>query len=428
MSPAIITLIILLITVILLVTEKIPMALTAMMCSIALVLTGVIDAKTAFSYFGNSNIILFAAMFVIGYAFFETGMANKVGGLITRFTKTERQLVIVLMLVSGVLSMFLSNTGTTAVFMPLVIGLAASSGFSRSRLLYAMMVSVSIGGTATLLGGPGWLLVKAQVEQSVPGATFGLFEPSKIGIPLFIISFIFMATVGYRMTPVREGELEQVSKEEAATKQEKAAKIPAWKGKVAVLVLIGTVIAMIFESTIGIPLWLSAVIGAMVLVLTGTISENEAYKAISWKTLFMFAGILPLSIALKTSGAGDMIGNAMLKMMGNTTNPYVITAVLILIPMIMTNFMSSATTMALMSPIGVSVALKMGADPTAVIMAIAFSSTLAIATPIGQPGNAMIYGPSGLEFRDYARAGLPLTAIMYVIVVFMVPSIWPFFA
>jgi di/tricarboxylate transporter len=129
MNPAVITLLLLLFAVIMFIWEKIPLALTSMIVCIALVLTGVIDAKTAFAGFVNSNVILFVAMFIVGGALFETGMANKIGGLVTKFAKTERQLIIAVMSITGLMSGVLSNTGTAAVLIPVVVGIAARSGF-----------------------------------------------------------------------------------------------------------------------------------------------------------------------------------------------------------------------------------------------------------------------------------------------------------
>ena len=122
-----------------------------------------------------------------------------------------------------------------------------------------------------------------------------------------------------------------------------------------------------------------------------------------------------------------MIADVILKAMGNTTNPYIITWVCMLIPCVLSQFLSNATTMAVFTPLGVSVATAIGADPTAVIMAISVGACLAIATPIGQPGNAMIYGPSGLKFIDYAKPGIPLLLIMYLVSVVLIPNLWPFF-
>ena len=135
MSHATITLLFLLFAIIMFMWEKIPLGLTSMIVCVGLVVTGVLDWKTAFSGFIDSNVILFVAMFIVGGALFETGMANKIGGIVTHFAKSEKQLIIAIMVIVGFMSGVLSNTGTAAVLIPVVIGIAAKSGYSRSRLL-----------------------------------------------------------------------------------------------------------------------------------------------------------------------------------------------------------------------------------------------------------------------------------------------------
>ena len=124
MSPSTITLLFLLFAVIMFVLEKIPLGVTSMIVCIGLVVTGVLDVKTAFAGFIDSNVILFVAMFIVGGALFETGMANKIGGIVTKFAKTERMLIIAIMVIVGLMSGILSNTGTAAVLNPVVIGIA----------------------------------------------------------------------------------------------------------------------------------------------------------------------------------------------------------------------------------------------------------------------------------------------------------------
>ena len=120
MSPATITLIFLAFAILLFVTEKIPLGLTSMVVCIGLVVTGVLSVGDAFSGFINSNVILFVAMFIVGGALFETGMANEIGSLVTKFAKTERGLIVAIMVIVGGMSGFLSNTGTAAVLIPVV--------------------------------------------------------------------------------------------------------------------------------------------------------------------------------------------------------------------------------------------------------------------------------------------------------------------
>lgn len=125
MNPTVITLCFLAFAIIMFVLEKIPLGLTATIVSVGLCVTGVLEPKQAFAGYVDSNVILCVAMFVVGQALFETGMANKIGGLVTKFAKSERQLIIAIMVITGLMSGFLSNTGSAAVLIPVVVGIAA---------------------------------------------------------------------------------------------------------------------------------------------------------------------------------------------------------------------------------------------------------------------------------------------------------------
>lgn len=155
MEPITLTLCLLVFAIVMFVWEKVPLAVTSMIVCVALVITGVLNIKQAFAGFIDTNVILFVAMFIVGGALFETGMANKVGGVITRFAKTEKQLIFTIMVVVGLMSGVLSNTGTAAVLIPVVIGVAAKSGFSRSRLLMPLVFAAALGGNLSLIGAPG---------------------------------------------------------------------------------------------------------------------------------------------------------------------------------------------------------------------------------------------------------------------------------
>lgn len=154
MSAATITLLFLLFAVVMFVFEKIPLGVTSMIVCIGLVVTGVLDIKTAFAGFIDSNVILFVAMFIVGGALFETGMANKIGGIVTHFAKSERSLIVAIMVIVGLMSGFLSNTGTAAVLIPVVIGIAAKSGYARSKLLMPLVFAAAMGGNLSLIGAP----------------------------------------------------------------------------------------------------------------------------------------------------------------------------------------------------------------------------------------------------------------------------------
>lgn len=177
MSATTITLLFLLFAIIMFVWEKIPLGLTSMIVCVGLVVTGVLDWKTAFSGFIDSNVILFVSMFIVGGALFETGMANRIGGIVTHFAKSERQLIVAIMVIVGVMSGFLSNTGTAAILIPVVIGIAAKSGYSRSRLLMPLVFAAAMGGNLSLIGAPGNMIAQSSMEKM--GKSFGFLNMQK---------------------------------------------------------------------------------------------------------------------------------------------------------------------------------------------------------------------------------------------------------
>ena len=174
MDPMIITLILLAFAIVMFVLEKIPLALTSMIVCIALVVTGVLSIEEAFEGFIDTNVILFVAMFIVGGALFETGMANKLGGIVTKFARTERQLIVTIRVGVGAMAGFLSNTGTAAVLIPVVIGIAAKSGYSRSKLLMPLVFAAAMGGNLSLIGAPGNLIAQSALQEI--GLSFGFFE------------------------------------------------------------------------------------------------------------------------------------------------------------------------------------------------------------------------------------------------------------
>lgn len=331
MSQATITLLFLAFAIVMFVMEKLPLGVTSMIVCIGLVVTGVLDVGTAFAGFIDSNVILFVAMFIVGGALFETGMANKIGSLVTRFAKTERMLIVAIMVIVGVMSGVLSNTGTAAVLIPVVVGIAAKSGYRRSRFLMPLVFAAAMGGNLSLIGAPGNMIAQSALEKI--GLKFGFFEYAIVGLPILIVGILFYATVGYKLLPNREPQDQEDFYTEKDFNQ-----VPAWKQWTSLVILVMTLLAMIFEDQIGIKLCISGGIGALLLILTGVISEKEALKSIDLKTIFLFGGTLSLAAALEETGAGAMIADKVIGALGASPSPYMLTFVVFLLCCIMTNF------------------------------------------------------------------------------------------
>ena len=391
-----------------------------MIVCVGLVVTGVLEWQTAFAGFIDSNVILFVAMFIVGGALFETGMANKIGGIVTHFAKTERQLIVAIMVIVGVMSGFLSNTGTAAILIPVVIGIAAKSGYSRSRLLMPLVFAAAMGGNLTLIGAPGNMIAQSGMEGI--GLKFGFFDYAKVGVPILIVGIIYFAFIGYKFLPNKEGSDEGIFDE-----SKDFSHVPKWKQYLSLVILLLTLVGMIFEEQLGIKLCVIGCMGALALMVTGVISEKDALASIDLKTIFLFGGTLSLAAALEQTGAGELIAEKVIGMLGDNPSPYVLTFVIFMLCCVMTNFMSNTATTALMVPIGISIAQGMGADPSAVLMACVIGGSCAYATPIGMPANTMVVTAGGYTFKDYAKAGVPMILVATVVSMILLPIFYPFF-
>jgi anion transporter len=383
----------------------------------------VLKPADAFAGFVNSNVLLFMGMFIVGAAFFDTGMAQKVGGLVTRFAKTERQLIVAVMVITGLMSGVLSNTGTAAVLIPVIIGISAKSGFARSKLMIPLVLAAAMGGNLSLIGAPGNMIAQSALEGL--GMKFGFFEYAKVGLPILVIGIIYFALIGYKLLPDHKDA--ELDKDSVFARHDDYSNVPVWKQYFSLIVLVLTVIAMIFEEQIGIKLYVSAWIGALVLVASGVLTEKKAMKSIDMNTILLFVGSLALAKALETSGAGEYIADTIIKTLGTNPSPLILLFVVLLLSSVMTNFMSNTATTALLVPISLSLANAMGADPRAVLMATVIGGSMAYATPIGMPANTMVYGIGGYKFKDYVKVGVPLIIVSLVVSMILLPILFPFY-
>ena len=424
------TLIVLAVMAVLFVTEIIPLAITSLGGAITLGLMGIITPKVVFSGLSDSTVVLFAGMFVVGAALFYTGLAQKIGETVVSHAGTsENGLMLAIMLVTATMSAFLSNTGTTAALLPVVVGICAVAKIPASRQLMPLAFAAGIGGIITMVGTPPNIIVSGTLTK-FGEQPFGFFEFAWIGIPLTIATIVFMMLIGKHLLPKHEitdaGDVEQ---EVAAEDISNDPKKQLFSG----LILLGVILAMILGEPlkehfgINLPLSMVAVIGAMLCVLTGCLNEKQAYTSIDWVTIFLFAGMMPVATALDQSGAGKMIADAVIGVMGSDPSPYFATAVLFALSCIMTQFMSNTASCALLAPIGISIAQGMGADPHAVLMAIGVAASCAFGTPVGTPPNTLVLGPGQYKFTDYVKAGVPLILVCFVVSLIIIPMVWPFF-
>jgi len=421
MSPAIKCLILLAVIALFFVTEIIPLAITAIGGAVACGLLGLIPAKQVFSGLSNSTVVLFAGMFVVGAAMFYTGLAQAIGEKVVHIFGTgENSLMLGLMLVGTALSSVLSNTGTCACLMPVALGICAASKNPASRQLLPMAYACGWGGIITLVGTPPNIIGSgALTAAGLPG--FSFFEFAWIGIPLSVAGILYMLLIGKYLLPKAELDADQeIEQEIEATTHDKK------KQMISGMILLVCVIVMALDFKF-ISLEMTAIIGALVCVLTGCLTEKQAYSSIDWVTIFLFAGMMPVSTAMDKTGAGKLIANWAVGLMGGEPTPLIVTIVLFSISCFLTQFMSNTASAALLCPIGIAIAKQLSADPKAVVMAIAVAASCAFATPVGTPPCTLVLGPGGYKFMDYVKCGTGLVLVCFVVSLIVIPMVWPFF-
>lgn len=192
------------------------------------------------------------------------------------------------------------------------------------------------------------------------------------------------------------------------------------KGLITIIITLATLLV----AAIGyLPVALVAIGGALLLILTGSMSLNDAFRGIEWKAIFLIAGLWPLSIALQSSGLAEKAVSSMLGLLG-PIQPILLITLFLAISMLLTLLMSGQVSAIVMIPLALTAAQSLGLDARPFAMAVAMGCSLAFVTPLGHPVNIMVMSPGGYSFKDYAKVGLPLTIISFVLIILLIRIYW----
>lgn len=187
----------------------------------------------------------------------------------------------------------------------------------------------------------------------------------------------------------------------------------------------GIMFAVIFSVLTGwLPIYMAAVIGATLMVLTNCLNMEDAYRAIEWRAIFLIAGMLPLGTAMEQSGAATFLAEQTMLLLG-PFGPMAVIAGLYLVTAAGTMIIPTAALVVLMAPIVLSASADLGIAPQTAMMAVAMAASASFTSPISHPANILVMGPGGYRFVDYLKLGLPLTVVVFVTVMVLLPIFWP---
>jgi di/tricarboxylate transporter len=201
-----------------------------------------------------------------------------------------------------------------------------------------------------------------------------------------------------------------------------AAKAPRLdKAPVAVAIMIVVLLSAILGY---VPIAIAGVTGAALMVLCGCLSMDEAYRAIEWKVVFLIASMLPLGVAVENTGAAQIGAEALLSVVGDL-GPRWVVASLFLVTVISTQVIPTAALVVLMAPVAISSSETLGISPHLLMMTVAMAASASFASPLSHPAHLLVMGPGGYRFIDYVKVGVPLTAVVMAVSVWLLPILWP---
>jgi len=200
--------------------------------------------------------------------------------------------------------------------------------------------------------------------------------------------------------------------------------MPAMRSE-KVLVAVGTIAGVVLLAAFNVmPIMVSAILGCIIMAMTGCINLQEAYDAIDWFVIFLLAGVIPLGIVMEKTGTAEFIAQGITQL-ASTLGPVALVSIFYLLATIFAAIMSHNAAIILLLPIGIASARAMGVDPMPFIMAITFAAASSLATPFGYHTNLMVYGPGGYKFADFIRIGVPLNIILWIVASLCIPLLWP---
>ncbi|MGN0521180.1 MAG: SLC13 family permease [Eubacterium sp.] len=423
MNSAVLSLIIFGICIVLFVWDKLPMATSAILGCAAMVLFGVCDFETAFGQFASTTVLMLIGVFVVGSAVAETGVAAKIGNLLTKLTKnSERAVIAISFVLAMALSTFLTNVTVLAIFIPIMFALAKENKhINPMNIVIPLTLAVNMGGITTLVGSSQQMTAQGLLQEyGYKG--FEVFDFTLYGIILGIAALVYILLIGYPLGKKIWGNREinseyndvQITKVEVNKRKEAS----------IIIIFILMVFLYIYQkipfTDIEVPPHVTSTLAALACIITGCISQKKAIKNINWNIVGRLAGCLGLAKALSASGGIDLISSWFMKLVGTNFSPLLLFIILVALSQILSLFISNSTSISVVLLVVMSIAPELSLNVPAFAMGIVLSSSMGACCPLS--GSTWgISMAAGYRFRDYFKYGIAIDLISLIIIIISVP-------
>lgn len=413
-------------SVVLWVTQILPLAITSLLAVVLLPLLGIMDAEEAYSLFGNKAVFFIIGALLLSTSLVKSGLSKRVALWVLRHTDSRpKRLLAGVYFLCFFASFIMPEHAVAAMMLPIVLQVAhwlhvqpKQSTFGKA-LFMAMVWGSVIGGVATFLGGGRNILAVALLEEYA-GNTIGFLQWALAIAPMSIVAAVIGFFVLLKLFPV---DITDTSTAHEQLRAEAQAQGPlSRQEKLTLLVLIATLLMWIFGSE-RLGLANVAVVAVVAMFLLRIVKWRDAEAHVNWGIILMYGGAIALGVALEKSGAALYVTNTVLQ--NFVVSPWVVIALVIVSAVIFTEFMSNSAVVAMLMPVALSLASVYHLSPIAMTYIVAVPAGLAFMLPMGSPPNALGYSAGYYTLRDCLKSGVIMNVVCVVVFALAILLWWP---
>ncbi|MCI9536286.1 MAG: hypothetical protein HFG53_16060 [Lachnospiraceae bacterium] len=387
------------------------------------------EVSDVYNVLNSSSLHLMVIICMFSGMIAATGLDLVIGDALDKVTRNatgkKKEMIIfaILYIGSGLISFVLQNSYVAMAFLPVIFSIAKKNHISHSKMILFIIYATTLGGACTLIGTPTNVYANSALEEAGL-KLFGMLDFAWVGIPIFILGGIYMILMN-RWCPSYEETVPNAGLDEIKELTPEHRK----KQLVVGIAFVAFIVGLVIDSLTDLPVNPNFIGYGMIAltVLTTIVSPKDVLSSMGSDMIIFCAGINLIIAVMKNSGLGDVFANVVLSILGDTKNLYMITAVLFIGAALMTQLMNNMATAGVLAPIGISIANAMGANPQAIVLAIAVGAGCSYLTPIASGTNQTLMIFTHLKFTDFAKFGWPLVIISFVCCVGILPLVFPFF-
>lgn len=397
------------------VMNKWPFGLITMSCCIILGVAGVLDPATTFSGFCNPFVVMLAGAFVVTNALAKTsfihGLQNKIMQM--QNGKSGIKLMLIFALAIVVLATFMPGPALLAIIIMMARNLNDNGEVNAARVILpaAVLTTLWNGRIPFGIGAGQFAILNGFLESAGEGYSVGMFDPMMAGLIPGILMILYTIFC-YKLLPHKKSDI--VVSEEPKQKGHAQPQMSKRDEVITYVTFVVMLFFMVFNQITGSLLYIGPALCAVFLVFAKVITVEDVKQGITVDLIFMLAGIFTLTSALTSTGAGEMIGHAIISLFGGEMTQFSLVAVFAGVAIVVTNFMSNNATMYSLIPVAVTTAMAAGLNPIPAVLAIDVVVKCACVLPCSSGEAAMCYGASGYTIKDTWKFTIPATIIFYV--------------